>query len=66
MEISQLKGIQAVSTQKPDDIDGNFNTCVFKEFTGGDQIICRPLYKGQFDFKLQFKAILCCNGSHKL
>lgn len=37
-----------------------------KEYTGGDKIYARPLYKEPFEFKPQFKMMLFCNKLPKV
>ena len=59
-EVARLKGIRTVSTQEPEENE-RFNVGVMKDWTGGDRITCRPLYKDPFDFKPQFKMVFCCN-----
>lgn len=59
-EVARLKGRRTVSTQEPAE-DERFNVGIMKDWTGGDRITCRPLYRAPFDFKPQFKMIFCCN-----
>lgn len=59
-EVARLKGIRTVSTQEPEENE-RFNVGIMKDWTGGDRITCRPLYKDPFDFKPQFKMLFSCN-----
>ena len=59
-EVARLKGARTVSTQEPEENE-RFNVGIMKEWTGGDRITCRPLYRDPFDFKPQFKMVFCCN-----
>ncbi len=59
-EVARLKGIRTVSTQEPEENE-RFNVGIMKDWTGGDRITCRPLYRDPFDFKPQFKMVFCCN-----
>lgn len=59
-EVARLKGIRFVSAQEPEEGE-KLNVGIMKEWTGGDRITCRALYKNPFDFKPQFKMVFCCN-----
>ncbi len=59
-EVARLKGIRLVSTQEPEETE-HFNVGIMKEWTGGDKITCRAMYREPFDFKPQFKIAFCCN-----
>jgi P4 family phage/plasmid primase-like protien len=59
-EVARLKGTRTVSTQEPEENE-RFNVGIMKDWTGGDRITCRPLYREPFDFKPQFKMVFCCN-----
>jgi P4 family phage/plasmid primase-like protien len=59
-EVARLKGIRTVSTQEPEENE-RFNVGIMKDWTGGDRITCRAMYREPFDFKPQFKMVFCCN-----
>lgn len=59
-EIARLKGIRFVSAQETEEND-RLNVGIMKDWTGGDRITCRPLFREPFDFKPQFKMVLGCN-----
>lgn len=59
----RMKGKRCGVFQETDDGD-KINVGIMKEFTGGDKILVRDLYKGAADmiqFKPQIKLILTCN-----
>ena len=64
-ELAQTKGKRIASLQEPDS-DTTLNVGLMKELTGGDTIQARALFKEPFEFKPQFKLILCCNDKPKL
>ena len=51
--------------QEPD-TKARINVGLMKEMTGGDKIQARALYGEPFEFKPQFKMVLCCNDKPKL
>ena len=59
-EVAQTKGKRFINMQEPS-AGARINAGLLKELTGGDTIITRALYKDTFQFKPQFKIILCCN-----
>ena len=59
-EMARTKGKRFVNMQEPSN-GARINAGLLKELTGGDKIVTRALYKENFEFKPQFKIILCCN-----
>ena len=64
-ELAQCRGQRFISMAEPDR-GQRMNIGYMKELTGGDNIKARPLYKEPFDFKPQFKIVLCCNDLPKV
>ena len=59
-ELAMLRGRRFVAFQEPSK-DEPINVGKLKEWTGGDTIQCRELYKGPIKFKSQAKWFLICN-----
>lgn len=59
-EIIKLKGSRLCSIQEPEE-NASLQTGILKQFTGGDTITARELYKAPVSFKLQASWFLCCN-----
>jgi P4 family phage/plasmid primase-like protien len=59
-ELAMLRGRRFVAFQEPSP-DEPINVGKMKEWTGGDTIQCRELYKGPIKFKGQAKWFLICN-----
>jgi P4 family phage/plasmid primase-like protien len=59
-EIIKLKGSRLCSIQEPEE-NASLQTGILKQFTGGDTITARELYKAPISFKLQASWFLCCN-----
>ena len=59
-ELAMLRGRRFVAFQEPSK-EEPINVGKLKEWTGGDTIQCRELYKGPIKFKSQAKWFLICN-----
>ena len=59
-EMARTKGKRFINMQEPSQ-GAKINAGLLKELTGGDKISTRALYKETFEFKPQFKIVLCCN-----
>lgn len=64
-ELARTKGARLCSMQEPDS-STKINVGLMKELTGGDKIQARALYGEPFEFKPQFKMVLCCNDKPEL
>lgn len=59
-DIVRLRGKRMFTFQEPEH-DDKLRTGILKQFTGGDTIIARELFKAPITFKLQGTMIMCCN-----
>jgi P4 family phage/plasmid primase-like protien len=59
-DIIRLRGKRMFTFQEPEH-DDKLRTGILKQFTGGDTIIARELFKAPISFKLQGTMIMCCN-----
>jgi P4 family phage/plasmid primase-like protien len=59
-DIVRLRGKRMFTFQEPEH-DDRLRTGILKQFTGGDTIIARELFKAPITFKLQGTMIMCCN-----
>ena len=64
-ELARTKGARLCTMQEPD-TKTKINVGLMKEMTGGDKIQARALYGEPFEFKPQFKMVLCCNDKPEL
>ena len=64
-EVIQSKGKRFMQVDEPEE-GANINVGLMKNFTGGDKIKGRALYKEPIEFKPQFKIILVCNALPKV
>lgn len=64
-EVAKLRGKRFISIAEPDR-GQKINVGLLKEYSGGDKIQARPMYKEPFEFKPQFKFALLCNDLPKL
>lgn len=61
-DIFRLKGKRFLNFQEPES-DDKLNTGMLKQFSGGDTIVARDLYKSPTTFTLQGNMFLCCNDT---
>lgn len=59
-DVVRLRGKRLFTFQEPEH-DDKLRTGILKQYTGGDTIIARELFKAPISFKLQGTMIMCCN-----
>jgi P4 family phage/plasmid primase-like protien len=59
-DIVRLRGKRMFTFQEPEHND-RLRTGILKQFTGGDTIVARELFKAPVAFKLQGTMVMCCN-----
>ena len=59
-DVIRLRGKRIFTFQEPEH-DDKLRTGILKQYTGGDTIIARELFKAPVCFKLQGTMIMCCN-----
>jgi P4 family phage/plasmid primase-like protien len=59
-DVVRLRGKRLFTFQEPEHTD-KLRTGILKQYTGGDTIIARELFKAPISFKLQGTMIMCCN-----
>ncbi len=60
-EVAMSKGKRYGYTEEPGEDEGKINVGLMKEYTGGDTLKARGLFKDPIEFKPQFKILLLCN-----
>jgi P4 family phage/plasmid primase-like protien len=59
-DLFMIKGRRYLTFQEPENTD-RLRTGILKQYSGGDTIIARELFKSPIEFKNQGTMILCCN-----
>jgi P4 family phage/plasmid primase-like protien len=59
-DLFMIKGRRYLTFQEPENTD-RLRTGILKQYSGGDTIIARELFKSPIEFKSQGTMILCCN-----
>lgn len=59
-DVIRLRGKRLFTFQEPEH-DDKLRTGILKQYTGGDTIIARELFKAPVTFKLQGTMVMCCN-----
>jgi P4 family phage/plasmid primase-like protien len=59
-DIIRLRGRRVFTFQEPEH-DDKLRTGILKQYTGGDTIVARELFKAPVTFKLQGTMVMCCN-----
>lgn len=59
-DVVRLRGKRMFTFQEPEH-DDKLRTGILKQYTGGDTIIARELFKAPITFKLQGTMTMCCN-----
>lgn len=59
-DVARLRGKRIFTFQEPEH-DDKLRTGILKQYTGGDTIIARELFKAPISFKSQGTMIMCCN-----
>lgn len=59
-DVVRLRGKRIFTFQEPEH-DDKLRTGILKQYSGGDTIIARELFKAPITFKLQGTMIMCCN-----
>jgi P4 family phage/plasmid primase-like protien len=59
-DIIRLRGRRLFTFQEPEH-DDKLRTGILKQYTGGDTIVARELFKSPITFKLQGTMVMCCN-----
>jgi P4 family phage/plasmid primase-like protien len=59
-DVVRLRGKRLFTFQEPEH-DDKLRTGLLKQYTGGDTIIARELFKSPVTFKLQGTMVMCCN-----
>jgi P4 family phage/plasmid primase-like protien len=64
-DVIRLRGRRLFTFQEPEH-DDKLRTGILKQFTGGDTVIARELFKSPISFKLQGTMVMCCNELPKI
>ena len=64
-ELARTKGKRFINLQEPDE-GSTLNVGKMKEWSGGDKVIARALFKEPVEFYPQFKLVLTCNNRPEL
>lgn len=59
-DVVRLRGKRLITSQEPEP-DDKLRTGILKQYTGGDTIVGRELFKAPITFKSQSTIIMCCN-----
>lgn len=59
-EVVEMKGKRMIFFQEPENQD-KLRTGILKQYTGGDTIKARELFKAPISFKCQASFVMCCN-----
>ncbi len=59
-DLFMIKGRRYLTFQEPEHTD-RLRTGILKQYSGGDTIVARELFKSPIEFKNQGTMILCCN-----
>ncbi len=59
--ISELPNKRVIVSQEPNGLDETMNVGILKEYTGGDEIVIRKLFKAPIKIKPQWSLVMTCN-----
>lgn len=59
-DVVRTRGKRLLTAQEPES-DDKLRTGILKQYTGGDTIVARELFKSPIAFKLQATMVMCCN-----
>src|SRR5262249_29253323 len=64
-DLARLPGIRAVMASEPER-GSRLSEAVVKTVTGGEKVVARRLFEGQFEFDATFKVILSANEKPRI